>query len=403
MADAASLIGGADKVAIVTSVELAKRGHKVTLLAAMGPPDTMLEGVENLTVVCLNQPEVDQAVSRWKGFQTQLWNSEAMFAFASILNTADHQNAIIHAHCYLKLLSSGVIKQGLDSGLPFLMTMHDYGIACPNRLFYHQPQKAICHRKPMGASCLSTNCLKAAPYRKAGMVYRFWVQEHRANVRQRLKHVAFVSEFSQRILAPFLPSSCNQYVLQNPVDPQKEERVDVTANQAFTYVGRLVPEKDPVTLAIAARIANVPVTFVGDGPEREAILRENPNAEITGWVRPDQVHEQLRKSKAFVIPSIWYECSPLVTVEALSHGLPVICSNSNASQESVEDGVTGFHFEAGIAESLAEKLTKMSLNEVAESLSKEAYTRFWNDPPSTDRHINELEQLYERIISLYEK
>lgn len=401
LADAASLIGGADKVAIVTSVELAKRGHNVTLLTAMGPPDTMLEGLENLTVVCLNQPEVDQAESRWKGFQTQLWNKEAMSSFASILKRTDQRNVVIHAHCYLKLLSSGVIKQALDSGLPFLMTMHDYGIACPNRLFYHQPEKAICHRKPMGASCLSTNCLKAAPYRKAGMVYRFWVQEHRAKIRERLKHVAFVSEFSQRILDPFLPKTCNQYVMQNPVDPQKEERVDVTANQVFTYVGRLVPEKDPVTLAIAARIANVPVTFVGEGPERVEILRENPKAEITGWVRPEQVHEKLRESRAFVIPSVWYECSPLVTVEALSHGLPVICSNTNASQESVEDGVTGFHFEAGNAESLAEKLTEMNSNDVADSMSQATYTRFWDDPPSTDRHINELEQLYEKVISTY--
>jgi glycosyltransferase involved in cell wall biosynthesis len=233
------------------------------------------------------------------------------------------------------------------------------------------------------------------------MVYRFWVQEHTAKIRERLKHVAFVSAFSQKIIGPFLPSTTHQYVLQNPVDPQREERVDVTQNKRFTYVGRLVPEKDPVTLALAARIANVPVTFVGEGPEREAIMRENPGSEITGWVRPEQVHEKLRQSRAFVIPSIWYECSPLVTVEALSHGLPVICSDTNASKESVEDGVTGFHFEAGDADSLAETLAKLSNPDTASKMSVAAYTRFWDNPPSTKRHIDELEASYTKLIATY--
>lgn len=399
LADAASLIGGADKVAIVSAVELARRGHKVTLLAAMGPPDPMLEDQPNLEVICLNQPEVAKAPSKLQGFRTQLWNREAMAAMRGVLDRLPDQDTVLHAHCYLKLLSSGVIKLALDSGRPFLVTMHDYGIACPNRIFYHQPERAICHRKPMGLSCCSTNCLDAGYAHKVGMLIRFWVQKHIAKVGPRLKNVAFVSEFSRRIMLPYLPSNAQSVVLRNPVDPQREQRVQVGGNVAFTYVGRLVSEKDPVTLARAAKIADVPVVFVGDGPESGKVLAENSNAAITGWVRPHQVSAKLRESRAFVIPSIWYECSPLVTVEAQSHGLPVICSNTNASQEAVENGVTGLLFSAGDPESLAQAIVRLKDAEAAEGMSTAIYERFWSDPPSTEGHVDELVKVYEGLVA----
>jgi glycosyltransferase involved in cell wall biosynthesis len=142
----------------------------------------------------------------------------------------------------------------------------------------------------------------------------------------------------------------------------------------------------------------VPVTFVGEGPESTSILRENPSAQITGWVRPEQVHAQLRMSRAFVIPSIWYECSPLVTVEAQSHGLPVVCSDTNASRDSVDDGVTGLHFRSGNAEDLAEKLKQLSDAKFAENMSEATYAKFWADPPSTERHIQGLLGIYRQML-----
>lgn len=399
LADAASLIGGADKVAIVSSVELAKRGHKVTLLAAMGPPDPMLADRPNLEVICLNQPEVSKAPSRLQGFRTQLWNKPAMEEMRCILAGLSPQDTVIHAHCYLKLLSSGVVMLALDSGLPFLVTMHDYGIACPNRIFYHQPERAICHRRPMGFSCCTTNCLDAGYAQKVGMLVRFWVQRHIAKVGPRLRNVAFVSEFSRKIMLPYLAEQANSFVLRNPVDPQREPRANVMENAAFTYVGRLVSEKDPVTLARAAKMAEVPAVFVGDGPETARVLQANPEATVTGWVRPEEVSAQLRKSRAFVIPSIWYECSPLVTVEAQSHGLPVICSNTNASQESVENGETGFLFSAGDPESLAQAIERLKDAKLAEKLSEATYEKFWADPPSTEKHVDDLLAAYEGLLA----
>jgi len=57
-----------------------------------------------------------------------------------------------------------------------------------------------------------------------------------------------------------------------------------------------------------------------------------------------------------VVPSLWWENSPLVIQEAFLHGRPVICAGIGGMAEKVEDGVNGLHFTAGDAVGLAEKL-----------------------------------------------
>jgi glycosyltransferase involved in cell wall biosynthesis len=54
-----------------------------------------------------------------------------------------------------------------------------------------------------------------------------------------------------------------------------------------------------------------------------------------------------------VVPSVWWENSPLVIQEAFFHRRPVICSDIGGMAEKVRDGVDGIHFRAGDAFSLA--------------------------------------------------
>jgi glycosyltransferase involved in cell wall biosynthesis len=57
-----------------------------------------------------------------------------------------------------------------------------------------------------------------------------------------------------------------------------------------------------------------------------------------------------------LVPSIWWENSPLVIQEAFIHGRPVICSDIGGMAEKVSHGVNGLHFRAGDPISLAETL-----------------------------------------------
>ena len=59
-----------------------------------------------------------------------------------------------------------------------------------------------------------------------------------------------------------------------------------------------------------------------------------------------------------VVPSRWWENSPLVIQEAFMHGRPVICSDIGGMKEKVTHGVNGLHFTVANPGSLAGTITE---------------------------------------------
>jgi glycosyltransferase involved in cell wall biosynthesis len=60
-----------------------------------------------------------------------------------------------------------------------------------------------------------------------------------------------------------------------------------------------------------------------------------------------------------VVPSLWYENSPNVILEAFAHGTPVIASNHGGLSELVQDGRNGLLFPPGDAASLGRQLQQL--------------------------------------------
>ena len=60
-----------------------------------------------------------------------------------------------------------------------------------------------------------------------------------------------------------------------------------------------------------------------------------------------------------VMPSTWWENSPLVIQEALLHRRPIICSDIGGMAEKVRDGKDGLHFRAGSAQDLADRIAEV--------------------------------------------
>jgi glycosyltransferase involved in cell wall biosynthesis len=66
-----------------------------------------------------------------------------------------------------------------------------------------------------------------------------------------------------------------------------------------------------------------------------------------------RVNQLMQSVHAVVVPSIWWENSPVVIQEALNNRRPVICSDIGGMAEKVRPGVDGLHFQAGSAAALA--------------------------------------------------
>jgi glycosyltransferase involved in cell wall biosynthesis len=96
-----------------------------------------------------------------------------------------------------------------------------------------------------------------------------------------------------------------------------------------------------------------------------------------------------------VVPSIWWENSPLVIQEAFMYGRPVICSDIGGMAEKVTDGVNGLHFRAGNPRSLADVMTRAAGD-------RELWAKLSSAPPpdySMVNHASTLRQLYASLGS----
>lgn len=353
--DFADINGGQAKVAIDSARLLAEAGMNVVFFAAAGPVSPALEHPA-IRVVCLGQDTLMSNPSRLDAMLSGIWNARALRALRAEIAALDPARSVLHCHGWAKALSPSV-GRALGSGrIPVLYTMHEYFLACPNGGFFDYRRQSICTRRALSIDCITTNCDARHVSHKVWRVVRSAVARQAGRLPGGLTDVAYISGTQLKAMKPYLPPSARLHSLPNPVVAGGPP-VEAARNEAFVFVGRLSPEKGGLQFAQAAHAAGVRAVFVGDGPEASAIRAANPNATITGWLPPDEVQAQLARARALVFPSLWYEGQPLVPIEALLRGIPVVCGAWSAAAEVVRDGVNGVIYHspdvAGLRQGLA--------------------------------------------------
>lgn len=135
------------------------------------------------------------------------------------------------------------------------------------------------------------------------------------------------------------------------------------------FIGQLFPHKGAHLLLDALRAsgrANLSLSVWGpqdQDPAYYAGLRrqaEGLPVKFLGTLPRTELAQAFAALDYLVIPSTWYENSPLILLQALATHTPVIVSNVLGMTEFVEHGVNGFHFERGDHDSLTGVLRKVA-------------------------------------------
>ncbi len=137
--------------------------------------------------------------------------------------------------------------------------------------------------------------------------------------------------------------------------------------QRFVCVGRLSEQKGQLILLEAAsllrdRFLHLEIVLAGDGPMRGMIekriaeLKLESTVLISGWLSNVEVREQIESSRAMMLPS-FAEGLPVVLMEAMALGRPVITTYIAGIPELVQPGVSGWLVPAGSAEDLANAMS----------------------------------------------
>lgn len=169
----------------------------------------------------------------------------------------------------------------------------------------------------------------------------------------------------------------------------------------YLNVGRYVPAKAQVDLVTAMETVletcpDAELYIVGSG-ELEADLEGDvasrgltDSIHVTGAV-PD-VHEYYAMADAFVMSSEW-EGLPLVLIEAMAAGLPVVATDIPGVGEIVADNETGQFVPPGDPEALAEAMLALRSADRRDTLGQRGYERVRDEFDVTDT-AKQYERLY---------
>lgn len=195
-------------------------------------------------------------------------------------------------------------------------------------------------------------------------------------------------------------------VLYNVINPEEildKVKADNNEYKAYdlVYIGRLTYAKDPLRLLnvvkkIAEKMPTLKVAIVGTGDlnnevkEKIIELKLDNNVDLFGFVA--NPYKILSSSKALILTSR-YEGTPMVALEAMAMGKPIITTPTDGMVELVVDGKTGFicDDDNDLAKKSIELLTQ---DEVYKTLRKNVEKR--------NKNINNINKYIEEIKKIYE-
>lgn len=362
--------GGASKVAIQTANLLKENNPELNIYFFSGAHDSKSNLRSDVISICTNQGESLKSKNKLKGAIDNLYNFKAKKQLKELLLTLDRDETIIHVHGWTKCLSSSVFDVAFKMNFKLVLTLHDYFTACPNGGYFNYQKNEIWTVKPFSLKYILNNCDSRNYFFHFYRLLRFFIQDKIVRLNDRLTDVITISDFSENILRKTLNPNTHIYRVYNPIDlDPNREIVDYTKNDYFLYVGRISKEKGVDVFCEGVTKANKKGVVVGDGSELEKLKNEYPNIEFVGWKNSQEVKEYMKKARALVIPSRWYEAAPLTPIEALQYGIPIISSDCNATIDYLKSGKNGTTF------SIEEK----NLSEIINSFSLDYVPRIVTD------------------------
>ncbi len=122
------------------------------------------------------------------------------------------------------------------------------------------------------------------------------------------------------------------------------------------------------------------------------------NAEFLGHVPSDEVRRHLATCRAAVVPSLCVENAPMIILEAMAAGRPVIASRVGGIPHQVQDGVEGLLLPPGDAPALAAALQRLAEEDDLASAMGEAGRARAVELFSPSAHVEGLIEVYRRAV-----
>jgi glycosyltransferase involved in cell wall biosynthesis len=266
---------------------------------------------------------------------------------------------VVHVHNFFPLMSPSVYAACKAIGVPVVQTLHNYRIICPGATLARDSRVCEeCVGKSFAWPAIRHACYRNDRVATTATAALFSIHRIAGTWNHDVDAYIALSDFGRRkFVDGGLPAG------RIHVKPNFTTDCGVGDGKGgyFLFAGRLATIKGVRSLlqAYGSGSITVPLKIVGTGPldaevgEACAILE---NIEWLGKREPLEVRGLMRSALAVVCPSEWYEMHPLVVIEALSVGTPVIAPRLGAFSEVICHQRTGLLYEAFDQQQLCQAL-----------------------------------------------
>jgi glycosyltransferase involved in cell wall biosynthesis len=430
--------------------ELERRGHEVVVFTAekdISLPDLSVSEREygGLRVVELvNNLHFDDLRETWAHPRI-----DAVFAEWLTRLAPD----VVHFQ-HLWYLSAGCVEACAQRYVPVLFTLHDYWLQCARYGQRVHADNSICHTIDFDrcGACLTAFKFTQSPTERrlarwiarvrgavgldlgpaarglarlvrgerdsagaAGPVDAARASELAARIRERdavmrERVVPRVHRFlspshflMQRFVEWGIPAARIQF-LRTGIDLARFGRLERTRAEKLrvAFLGTLAPHKAPHLLLQAwQRLApelraRAELALYGPFQHNHVYiaelerLAEAAGAKLAGPLARSDVPRTLCNTDLLVVPSVWYENSPLVIVEGIATRTPMLVSDLGGMAELVVPGQSGYHFKVGDVDDLTKRLGELIGD-------RTLLDRLYHEPEpikSVARDAEQVEELY---------
>lgn len=395
--DFAHVNGGNANVSIQSAVELVHRGYHVVFFCGMSPIDYSLTQA-GVDVRCVGKSDLISDGSAMSAFFWGLWDGIVYDSLKEVLCEFDPSDTLVHIHGWLKTLSPSIWKALSTYKYKCVVTLHDYFLFCQNGGLYNFRSNSVCELKPLSSSCLLCNCDSRSYFHKIWRDIRQYIQLKTVRKNSPFSVIS-IGRLNEKVSRDALSTYVDKwYRIQNPIDVNRRDFVKITENQYYMMVSRVSEEKGIRMFCQVITELNLKGCVIGDGPIRKQLSDKYPNIEFVGWTSGEQKDHLIRtKAKCLVYPSLWYEGSPLTTIELMSYGVPSIVSDGCAAAEQITDGKDGFLFKMGDREALKAALLKYEKSDLS-VMQKYISEHFVAEDYSLQTHCDKLITAYTDIL-----
>lgn len=302
---------------------------------------------------------------------------------------------IVHVHNTLSLISPAVYYAAIRCKVPVVQTVHNFRLLCPGATFYrdghiceecveHGLQCAIKHGCYRGSRAQTLLCVVNTVFHRLTGVYK------------KINYICLTDFNKQKLLELRQIEPSQVFVKPNFTYEPTDKNVQ---GDFYFFAGRIEDIKGISVLLEAFK--NMPtrnLKIAGNGTGMKKYQHQKTdNVDFVGFLRPKELQQLLRRAKAVIVTSQWYETFGMVVIEAFACGVPVIVGDIGNVGNLVDDEINGVKFKYDSFESLVCAVKKFETLD-QDILRQNAYKKY-KQYFSQEKNYEVMQTIYDEMIA----